>query len=130
MPFTDQGKPKPIVLVGKNGSGKTILLSSIVDSFYEFAADAFEDVASKSGVGHHYFRTAAGSQVKIGARGGVTCLWYKNQNPVKQGARCCLLVFGGIFTRANGTRGAGRANTGKGRQDGGRRFFACADKRE
>lgn len=77
MPFTDKGKPKPIVLVGKNGSGKTILMSSVVDSLYEFAADAFEDVASSKGVGHQYFRKAARSQVKVGAAGGVSYVRYK-----------------------------------------------------
>ena len=30
--FTPEGNPKPIVLVGKNGSGKSIMLSNIVDA--------------------------------------------------------------------------------------------------
>ena len=34
FPFTDGGeKPKPVLLVGENGSGKSILLSHIVDGF-------------------------------------------------------------------------------------------------
>ena len=32
--FSGEGDPKPIVLVGKNGSGKTVLLSSIVDALH------------------------------------------------------------------------------------------------
>ena len=31
------GIPVPLVIVGKNGSGKSILLSNIVDAFYELA---------------------------------------------------------------------------------------------
>lgn len=35
LQFNDQGEPNVLMLVGKNGSGKTLLLSSIVDGFFE-----------------------------------------------------------------------------------------------
>lgn len=40
--------PKPIILVGKNGSGKTYTLSYIADAFYELAKSKFSDVVNKS----------------------------------------------------------------------------------
>lgn len=36
LPFHESGNPKPIIFVGENGSGKTILQSQIIDAFYEF----------------------------------------------------------------------------------------------
>lgn len=33
--FAADGSPVPLVLIGKNGSGKTLLFASIVDSFVE-----------------------------------------------------------------------------------------------
>ena len=39
--FDDDGNPLPIVIVGPNGSGKTIFLSYIVDALVEFAKKAF-----------------------------------------------------------------------------------------
>lgn len=41
--FTDKGNPKPIVIVGENGTGKTSLLSTIVDSFYEIDKQVFRN---------------------------------------------------------------------------------------
>ena len=38
--FTPEGNPKPIILVGENGTGKSTILSNIVDSFYEMARQA------------------------------------------------------------------------------------------
>ena len=35
--------PVPLVLVGKNGSGKSIFLSNIVDSFYEIADKVYDN---------------------------------------------------------------------------------------
>lgn len=35
--FNVDGTPKPLVIVGKNGTGKSILLSYIVDSLFELA---------------------------------------------------------------------------------------------
>ena len=32
FPFNDDKTPRPVVIVGKNGTGKSILLSNIVDS--------------------------------------------------------------------------------------------------
>ncbi len=32
MPFHENGDPKPVVIVGGNGTGKTIILSYIVNS--------------------------------------------------------------------------------------------------
>ena len=42
--FTPEGNPKPIVFVGKNGSGKSIMLSNIVDALHELGDQAFNDI--------------------------------------------------------------------------------------
>ena len=46
MPFNIDGDPKPIIFVGENGSGKTILQSQIVDSFYEMGSNLFDDIGT------------------------------------------------------------------------------------
>lgn len=40
--FNEDGSPKPIVLVGKNGTGKTLLLNTLVDSFIEFKRKKYQ----------------------------------------------------------------------------------------
>ena len=47
--FVD-GKPKPVVIVGENGTGKSVLLSNIVDSFYEIASQKFSDARKQNEV--------------------------------------------------------------------------------
>lgn len=65
--FTKNGSPKPIVFVGKNGSGKSILLSNLADAFHEFGAEVFKDVALPMGNGgHKYFKVTSQSHVKLG----------------------------------------------------------------
>ena len=44
LPLAAEGNPRPVVLVGHNGSGKTILLSHVADALIEFAKVAYEDV--------------------------------------------------------------------------------------
>jgi|GEM_PF-724216 len=41
LPFNENGTPKPLVFVGRNGSGKTLLLSNIVHSLIEFKRTNF-----------------------------------------------------------------------------------------
>ena len=36
--------PKPLVLVGKNGSGKSTVISNIVDFFYEFSTKVYNNI--------------------------------------------------------------------------------------
>jgi len=45
--FTAAGKPVPIVLVGTNGSGKTILLSTLADAIFEAIKIGFTDIGSQ-----------------------------------------------------------------------------------
>lgn len=44
LPFNEDGSPKPVVLVGENGSGKSIMLSYIVDALIELAKMVFSDI--------------------------------------------------------------------------------------
>lgn len=67
--FTPEGNPKPIVLVGKNGSGKSIMLSNIVDALHELGGQAFDDVTKKEGNGHTYFKMTSGNHIRLGASG-------------------------------------------------------------
>lgn len=66
-PFDKEGRPKPIVLVGENGSGKSTVLSNITDSFLEIAGEAFEDALERKGLGHQYFKAINSQQIKIGS---------------------------------------------------------------
>jgi len=47
LPFFDNGNPKPVIFVGENGSGKSIVLSYIVDSFFGFKRGHYEDIEIK-----------------------------------------------------------------------------------
>lgn len=62
--------PLPYLMVGTNGSGKTNLLSIIVDALYEGAASAYQDVAPIEGLGRSWFRLIGGKTISIGTQGG------------------------------------------------------------
>ncbi|NEP82879.1 MAG: AAA family ATPase [Okeania sp. SIO3B3] len=44
LSLDDSGNPKPLILVGKNGTGKTILLAYILDALGELAQKNFDDI--------------------------------------------------------------------------------------
>jgi hypothetical protein len=71
------GNPKPVVLVGKNGTGKTIVLAYIVDALAELAKEHFRDIVLDQRVGHMPF-------VKVASSGDSRSL---------SGSHCCLLEF-------------------------------------
>lgn len=51
LSLNDSGNPKPIILVGKNGTGKTIFLAYVLDALAELAKKKFSDIAIGQRVG-------------------------------------------------------------------------------
>lgn len=61
------GAPRPVVFVGKNGSGKSILLSNIVDCLYEIAGKEYHNVLQyQDNGGHLYYKVLNYHQIKYG----------------------------------------------------------------
>jgi hypothetical protein len=54
FPTTDSGSPKPVVIVGENGSGKTILLSYLVNTLITAKQTAFDDSEVERGRVYKY----------------------------------------------------------------------------
>ena len=65
MPFSEEGNPLPVVLVGKNGTGKTLLLSNILHSLIEIKRQFYTQLSEVSG--NNYYR--AGSKKYIRENG-------------------------------------------------------------
>lgn len=54
FPTTDSGSPKPLVIVGENGTGKTILLSYLVNTLLTAKQTAFDDTEVEHGKVYKY----------------------------------------------------------------------------
>ncbi len=77
LPFTEEGNPKPIIFVGENGAGKTIMLSQIIDSFYEISGGIFNDIKVAQGMGYKYFKISGGINIQIGKDNGFSALQFE-----------------------------------------------------
>lgn len=56
------GNPKPVVFVGKNGTGKTIVLAYVVDALAELAKQHFGDIVLDQRIGHMpFFKVTSGA---------------------------------------------------------------------
>ena len=58
--FNADGSPKPIVIVGSNGSGKTSLLALIADALIEVAALKLQGVTPSQGMQRQFYRVLGG----------------------------------------------------------------------
>ncbi len=69
FPFNEEGIPKPIIFVGENGTGKTILLSQIVDALFEVGKVLFQDVLPIEGLSYKYYKLSSKSNIQVGKEG-------------------------------------------------------------
>ena len=72
------GQPIPYVFVGRNGSGKTNLLSVVADAIMEATAAAYNDVLQQGNHGRNYFRILGGKTVTYGEKHGLCALKFEN----------------------------------------------------
>lgn len=77
--FTDEGNPKPLIIVGENGSGKTVLLSSIMDSFYEIGSKIFDNVGKQENNARNLYKIGGIPNLKMGSKNGFVAIQYKSQ---------------------------------------------------
>ena len=80
MPFDDDGNPRPVVIVGGNGSGKSIFLSYIVDALVEFAKRPYRDIVPLDGRSTPYYRVIHPMAIRSGASYSLSLLCFKAAN--------------------------------------------------
>lgn len=76
--FKADGSPKPLVLVGGNGTGKTNILSILADSFYEIASRHFTDVSPPQGNGRAFYRILGAPTVRLGTTFELTAVRFEH----------------------------------------------------
>lgn len=82
--FTPEQLPKPIILVGKNGTGKTTLISSIVDSLYELSNNSFDNILPKRGSGYQYFKISGAKNIRVNSEYAFSFIEFKNNDKFYQ----------------------------------------------
>ena len=82
FPFNENGTPKPAILVGENGSGKSTVLSNIVDALYEMAGKQFSNAQQRNdeGIGSQYYKIISGTEIHSGKPYMVSYLLFKGIN--------------------------------------------------
>ena len=64
LPFYENGNPKPVVLIGKNGSGKTLLISNLIHSIIEMKRRCYEEIPETDET--NYYRLGSKEYIKNG----------------------------------------------------------------
>lgn len=81
IPQAISGVPKPLILVGGNGSGKTNLLSIIADSLFEASVIYFNDTVKQGGgIERPYFRILGAPTISAGSSGGCVLLKFEDND--------------------------------------------------
>ncbi len=80
LPFKENGEPKPIIFVGENGAGKTILQSQIMDSFYEIGSSLFDDIGIQAGLKRNYYKISGSVNLQVGKDKGFSILKFIDSN--------------------------------------------------
>jgi hypothetical protein len=65
LPFHEDGRPKPLILVGANGSGKSILLSHVINALIAAHRACFEDSEIEKG---KVYKLRSPQHIRNGAR--------------------------------------------------------------
>ena len=64
MPFNEHGNPKPLVIIGKNGTGKTLLISNIVHTLIEIKRNIFNELPETDN--KNYYRLGSKEYIRNG----------------------------------------------------------------
>lgn len=84
LPFDEHGNPKPVFIVGENGSGKSILISHITDAFIEFAKQSFRNVVNSThSFPNPYYKITGTINQRSYKEYGLAYLKYTTSNGVK-----------------------------------------------
>lgn len=77
FPFTSEGNPTPIILVGENGTGKSTILSNIVDSFYEMARKSYNNACKTDDANaYQYYKAILRSDIRTGKQAMFSCIQF------------------------------------------------------
>ena len=71
---------QPIILVGENGTGKTVLLSYIADALYEFGKQSYKDLLGDNISTDNYFRILGAINRNINEKNSLAYLKFKDIN--------------------------------------------------
>ena len=89
MPLNENHTPKPVIIVGENGSGKSTVLSNIVDAFYEIAGKAFENARQHDdGSGHQYYKAIAPIEIMTGQNHMFSYLTFQHDKEYSYVSKC------------------------------------------
>jgi len=80
MSFKNDGTPKPTILVGTNGSGKTSALSTVADALIELASSKFQDIAPTSNSSRSFFKILGTKTVTVSAAFELLAASFKDQS--------------------------------------------------
>lgn len=73
--------PKPVIIVGENGTGKTTLISNIVDSFYEMAGTAYTDARKQAKTeGYEFYKTITPLEIQVGKKYLYSYIQYEDEH--------------------------------------------------
>lgn len=74
MPINRDGYPDPIILVGRNGSGKTLVMTSILDSLIQMKRDCFQKIPEVKE--QNFYKAGKKDYIKQGASYSFTSIKY------------------------------------------------------
>ena len=81
LEFDENGNPKPTVIVGRNGTGKSNILSFVTDALIEIAAKIFDDVAPRNdSSSHDWYRIIGGQTIRFGSQFELALLRFADQD--------------------------------------------------